>query len=259
MPEHPIPPPLEEFGERAFSFYPPVLGIEHNEWRFVKSTWSELLVRNTASGPEIWIPRRFVGELSRVDEPVMIVGLTKELEYKGGSIWPAQQRVISMPRMPNEAPLAAGEASNSGPASTSQMHFDGGTESRIGKLILGALVIGLVACVVVISIFQGRSGGRVTYNPIMQTELGLQANDDYFDVVRKLGTPTADHWKSEAGEMQYRALEYPSKGIIVILMGIERDKSSYVGAMDKSWKVVHSVRLPGGGDTRAMLLKLPKF
>jgi hypothetical protein len=29
--------------------------------------------------------------------------------------------------------------------------------------------------------------------------------------------------------------------------------------MDKNWKPVHSVRLAAGGDTLAMLSKLPKF
>src|SRR5512141_2863581 len=94
----PIPPLHEPLVHRPFSFYPPILNIAHNEWRLRRSTWSELLVVNAKTGAEVWIPRRFLGEISRVDEPVMIVGLLKELEYKGGSVWPHERRVIEMPR-----------------------------------------------------------------------------------------------------------------------------------------------------------------
>ena len=48
-------------------------------------------------GAEVWIPRRFVGEESRVDDPVLIVGLQEELDYRGGAVWPNQRRIIEMP------------------------------------------------------------------------------------------------------------------------------------------------------------------
>src|SRR5262252_7063400 len=93
----PIPPSLEHLVTRPFSFYPAILNIEHNEWLFRKATWSEILVVNCKTGSEIWIPRRFIGEVSRIDDPVLIVGLNRELEYKAGSVWPYQRRVIEMP------------------------------------------------------------------------------------------------------------------------------------------------------------------
>lgn len=77
-----MPPPLDQIGQRPFSFYPAILGIEHNEWLLRRATWSELLVYNTKTEQELWVPRRFLGEISSIDEPVMIVGLLKELEYK---------------------------------------------------------------------------------------------------------------------------------------------------------------------------------
>ena len=52
---------------------------------------------NCKTGAEIWISRRFIGEISRIDDPVVIVGLTKELEFKAGSVFPYQRRVIEMP------------------------------------------------------------------------------------------------------------------------------------------------------------------
>src|SRR5450755_427366 len=97
MASPPIPPSLEHLATRPFSFYPPILNVEHNEWLFRKATWSEILVVNCKSGAEIWISRRFVGEVSRIDDPVLIVGLNRELEYKGGAVWPCQRRVIEMP------------------------------------------------------------------------------------------------------------------------------------------------------------------
>ena len=61
MAADPHPPRLEDLGDHAFSFYPPIWGVEHNEWKFVRATWSEMLVHNTKSGSEIWVPRRFLG------------------------------------------------------------------------------------------------------------------------------------------------------------------------------------------------------
>ena len=33
-------PQLETLGDRPFSFYPPIIGIEHNEWIYRRATWS---------------------------------------------------------------------------------------------------------------------------------------------------------------------------------------------------------------------------
>jgi hypothetical protein len=61
-----------------------------------------MLVVNRKTGEEISIPRRLVGEVSVVDEPVVIVGLLRQLEYREGAVWPCQRHVIEMP-------LAVGE------------------------------------------------------------------------------------------------------------------------------------------------------
>src|SRR5258706_14292678 len=128
----PIPSPLEHLGVRPFSFYPAILNIEHNEWLFRKATWSEILVYNMKSKEEIWIPRRFIGEISRIEDPVVIVGLVKELEYRGGAILPYQRRIIQMP-------MAVGDRSHvSGPprpepAPVVGIRLEPGAEARIGK------------------------------------------------------------------------------------------------------------------------------
>jgi len=46
-------PELDGLGGRAFSFYPPILNIENNEWELREATWSEILVHNTKSDLEI--------------------------------------------------------------------------------------------------------------------------------------------------------------------------------------------------------------
>ena len=100
----PVPPSLEQLGDRPFSFYPAILGVDHNEWAFRRATWSEMLVVNRTTKQEVWIPRRFIGEVSRIDEPVVIIGLNKELEYKGGMVMPHERRIIELARPVTDAP-----------------------------------------------------------------------------------------------------------------------------------------------------------
>src|SRR5580692_4366876 len=97
MASPPIPPLQDHLANRPFSLYPPILNIRHNEWIFRKATWSEILVVNRSSGREIRIARCYVGEVSRIEEPVLIVGLCRELEYRDGMVVPAERRVIAMP------------------------------------------------------------------------------------------------------------------------------------------------------------------
>jgi hypothetical protein len=261
MSVQPIPPPIEHLGQRPFSFYPPILNTEHNEWVFRRSTWSEILVANTKTSNEIWVPRRFVGEISRIEEPIMILGLLKELEYKSGQVWPAERRVIEIPRAVNEGfrPMPL-EPFPSTPAPVVGIRLESGPESRIGKLIGVVLVGGILGCFLLVNFFRsGRDGSRLTYTPVVQTSLGLTGQDDYFAVVRKMGSPASDHWKSDTGEMQYRILAYPGQNISVILMGAERDKALYIGALDHNWRPVDSVALPGGGSTASMLRSIQRF
>ena len=137
----PVPPPLEELGQRPFSFYPPIVGIEHNEWTYRKATWSEILVVNRKSGLE---------ELSSVEEPVAIVGLNKELEYKAGAIVPHVRRVIQMPRAVNEGPRSfTGEnrPSTTGPAPVVGIRLEHNSESKIGRMLIVATAVAVVIVV----------------------------------------------------------------------------------------------------------------
>ena len=252
MSAEPLAPQLEDLGDRAFSFYPPILNVDHNEWKLLRATWSEMLVHNTKSDAEIWVPRRLVGEISRIDEPVMIVGLKKELEFKAGQVVQHERRVLSMPGTPQRIPR-----SEQGPVLAPKGHSSSTkSESRLAFVIIGVLVFGIAACYFIVSYFRG---GRIEYKALEQMELGFNAQSDYFDVVNKLGKPGADRWKADAGERQIRALDYPAQGLTIILMGVERNKERYIGAMNKDWRPVHSIKHAGGGDTRAFLDHLSRF
>ncbi len=170
-------PDLESFAGRPFSFYPAILNIEHNEWTYQKGTWSEILVHNTKTEKEIWVPRRHLGEISRVDEPVMIVGLNSELEYKGGTVWPHKRRIIQMPRASKSA-KSGNEEENGGAPPAPPASRESAAERKIGWLILGTLAafIGLAA----LGVYLTRSketGGQVTYQAIVQQALARQAAD----------------------------------------------------------------------------------
>ena len=245
---------LEDLGDRHFSFYPAILNIEHNEWLLKRAAWSEILVTNTKTGEELWIPRRFVGEISSVDEPMMIIGLRKELEYKAGSVWPRERRVLAMPRVAARfrSPVSSSEQrrsfGGSGPAL--------GAEGKISRLIGIALLLGVALIVAVVAI----SMRPVLYKSVEQLALQLDAQDDYSSIARKLGRPSEDHWRPDTGgELQFRALRYKDRPYTLILMGMDRNSVRYIGALDAAWRPVHSVRLASGVDTLAMLRRLPKF
>lgn len=253
-----LPPPFDVTGDRAFSFYPPILGIEHNEWRAQQATWSEILVANTKSDHSLWVPRRYIGDLSRVDEPVMIVGLKKELEHKAGGVWPHEKRVLSMPplstvpvsREPEPAPMP-------GPMN---IRMDSGAEARIGRMILVSLVVAVAGLAIVVAFYRGRtSGEQVEFRSVLQSNLGLSAQDDYFAVVRKLGQPQEDRWRADQGELQFRGLKYPDRKITIILMGSDRKNARYIGSVNGEGLVIDSVDMPGGVNTAAIIRRLPKF
>lgn len=252
----PIPPPLESYGDRPFSFYPAILGIEHNEWRFKRATWSEMLVGNTKSGTDIWVPRQYVGEVSRIDAPVMIVGLLKELEFKAGQVWPAERRVIQMPGAPARSSPPEGEPQQRS-RSMMDMARETGAEGR--SLRLFGIVIAIGLALAVLAVIVTRPDKRIEYHAVVQSDFGFTHNDDYFSVVSKLGQPAEDRWKSETGELQYRLLGYPTRGIYVILMGTERNKERYIGALNKDWSPVDSVDLQNGRNTLSMLRQLRRF
>jgi hypothetical protein len=254
-----LPPALEHLATRAFSFYPPIVNIEHNEWRYLRANWSEILVHNCKNNMELWIPRRYVGEVSTVDEPVLIVGLQKELEYKGGALWPTQRKVIEMPHA--GIPFSA-ESDQAVPVvpSIGGMRVESGTDSRLFKLIGGVVAVAIVLYLLALNLVRvGEIRQSVRYTTRDQSYLELSGRDDYFAVVQKLGKPTLERWQTETGAIQYQALGYPDRGYTIIIMGSDRKSALYIGTVDKNWTPIHSVDLRSGGTTFAMLRGLRKF
>jgi len=254
-----IPPPLEALKSRPFSFYPAILNIEHNQWQYRKATWSEVMVVNARTGEEIWIPRRFVGEISRIEDPVVIVGLLRELEYREGAVWPYQRRVIEMPIAVGGTQLAAPAAQRTGPAPVVGIRLESGSELHIFRMVGGALVLGIVAAFVAVNFYRDSVvRPRMAYMARERMYASLSAQDDYASVVRKLGAPADDRWMSAAGEVRYRALWYPGRGCTIILMG-PGGEARYIGALGADWKPVHVVRMRDGGTSEAVLRRTPRF
>jgi hypothetical protein len=255
----PIPPPLAQLGGRPFSFYPAILNAGHNEWIYRSATWSEVLVRNTKTNEEISVPRRYLGEISRVDAPVMIVGLLAELEYRSGAVWPVERRVIEMPRAVNDAPRPRVARPPADRAVVVGIRLESDSNSRVGKLVLGGVALGVAGCVLAISLFRGGViATRAFYTPSIQENLPFSSQDDRSAVLRIWGEPAAERWSSTAGS-QFELLAYPHRGLYVILMGSERTDVRYIGAMDWNWRPAHAVNFSDNGSSVGLLRRLPRF
>ena len=143
MASPPIAPTLIHLAARPFSFYPAIAGFAHNEWRLRKATWQDWIVVNNHTEEEVSIARRFVGEISTTDHPVLIVGLLRELRCENGIALPTQRRVIEMP-------LAAGgegdprpRSQHNGPAPVIGIRLEPRRTHRVVKLIGGALALAI--------------------------------------------------------------------------------------------------------------------
>ena len=264
MPDPSSMPALESFGRRPFSFYPAIRNVEYNEWLYVRETWSELQVSNSKTGDEVWIPRHYIGTISSADEPVLIVGLKRELELKGGAVWPYERQVIQMPPPPRPGtpkppaePAGAPEPPVPPPSA----------ESQVGRMIGYALLSGVAATLlVVLFAFEGVPRPQDWWwkrqaATADQRYLALTREDSPHDVARKLGRAGRDQWISpESAEIHFELLWYPDRSYIVVLMGVDRKGTRYIGTLHAtSRQVLDSVKLPGGGSTSSMLRTLPKF
>jgi hypothetical protein len=154
-----IPTPLDQIGRRPFLFYPAIVGIEHNEWMLLRVSNAEVQVVNTKTSEELWIPRRFLGEVSAIEDPFIIAGLVKELEYKGGAVLPHRRRVIEMPRAVNGSAVTSlhdtmprfldgGSPAPAKLAPVIGIRVESGPSSRTGRRLLTWIVASILACVI---------------------------------------------------------------------------------------------------------------
>ncbi len=238
-------PPIPPLPNHSFSFYPAIRGIEHNEWLFRKATWPDLVVVNSKSGLEVSIPRRFLGEVSSIDHPVVIVGLVRELEYKDGVVWPYQRRVIEMPlavgdSMVSSAPRPRRES----PAPVIGIRLEPRHDRKLFKWVGGALAAALLLPAIVTNVIH-------VGEPRQRAYLEFSGRDDYSAIVHRLGKPVTDHTWGD-GTHQFRSLGY--RRYSVILLG-----STYIGTMDANWRPIHSVELAPSGTSYSLLTQLKRF
>ncbi len=255
-------PQFAELAGRAFAFFPAIRNIEHNEWTLEKKTWSEVLAKNARTGEEIWVPRSHIGKISSADSPILIVGLLRELQFKGGSVSPFRKHVVSMPP-PGGAARATSDVSEPPPPKRTNSAADRQTLSFIGKALLAGLAV--VLLFVMFNFSKGENPivalFRTDTSTSDQRYLGLTNADTYHLVVSKLGQPEKEQWLSlEEADLQFQALWYPQRRYLVILMGGTRADVRYIGTLHHpSRKVLDAANLSRGGNTDSLLHNLPKF
>lgn len=246
----PLPTPLQHLGGRRFSFYPPIRNIAHNEWLYRRATWSECVVANMLTGEEIWIPRMFLGEVSRVDEAVMIVSLHRELEWRAGLIIPHERTVIEFPIAVNDN-RAVPRPGHLAPVIN--IRLEPKTEVRAWRWIGVAAVLGACALAIVADFTrQTTVRPRPDFFRGYRAYLQLGPDDDYASVVRRLGAPARSE-SVESGARVFRSLDYPWRRYSVVLMGTHSIKPRYIGTLDPSGRVLDTVRLTDGTSSESVL------
>ena len=152
-----VPSPLDYVGQRRFAFYPAISHLTPNEWVLGAGSHSEVQVVNAKTGAEVWIARQYIGAVSETAESLLVVGLTKALEYHRGAVTPQVRRVIEMPaerELPQKIWQAA--APRPHPAAVVAIRLETRSDSAWGKALaaacIAALVIALLAALLTATI-----------------------------------------------------------------------------------------------------------
>lgn len=246
-----LPTPLQHLGGRRFCFYPPIRNLEPNEWLYRRATWSECVVANTRSGEEFCVPRIFLGEVSRVDEPVMVVSLSRELEWRNGAIIPRRRRVIEFPTPPGEPAALVARTGQLAPVVNIRLETT--PESRVWKWVGVAAVLGAVALTIAADVArQTESHTRADLFRGYRSYLQLTPDDGFDSVIQKLGHP-ANVSMHDTGQRVFRSLAYPSRHYSVILMGPRQGEPRYIGTVDMYGRVLDAVRFQDGSSAEPFL------
>lgn len=257
MPAPHIPTPFEQLGPRAFSFYPPIRNLDHNEWLFLRADWNEIHVVNTKSLQQLCIPLRYLGGVSSVEEPVIIVGLVKDLEYRGGLLVPPVPRVLEMPisviRVANGDPrpwVAAPQPRRLAPVVG--IRTETPRNARKTRTVLGAIAVSILIAMVSMVIARESSRVRFFTTPA-RLSLPFTANDDYLSIVAKWGHPSMTGSRPAGEGSEFFLLRYPDRHLTVVLLGTDRSHASYLGALGRGGRVLHSAKLPDGTDSTPLV------
>jgi len=235
---------LAELRHGRFSFYPAIVGVQHNEWILRRATWTDILVANAKTSEEICIPRRFVGEVSSIEAPYRIVGLVKELEYREGVVLPHRRSVIEMPRAVNDFSRASlRPAFYPRPAGVVAIRAELDSESRVWRVLRGSVAAGFLVCLAVIFVVRdAHLGTGFGWSSTSSRLPNLNAGDDYESVLKKLGSPASDRWlESRSGTGGYRRMWYPRRGVTVVLTGASRNSAHYAGTLNRDGEIIQSV------------------
>ncbi len=140
-----MPSPLDYVGRRRFAFYPPIAHADPNEWLLGVGGRSEVQVVNAQTGREIWVSRQYIGAVSETSSAVLIVGLTKALEFREGAVEPRIKQIIEMP------PASAIEAAalhvsprRSTPAPVIEIRLESRADSALNKVMLATCICAIV-------------------------------------------------------------------------------------------------------------------
>lgn len=139
-----VPSPLDYVGRRRFSFYPPIRAAGPNEWFLRNGDWSEIQIVNAENGKRIWVPRQYVCGVSGSGGTQLVVELTKELDYREGTVSPLVKQVIEMPRPPKSSPRKFKKRRRRAPATVVDIRVDTSKSRRVrtlAKIGLSAIAI----------------------------------------------------------------------------------------------------------------------
>ncbi len=252
-----IPTPFEQLGPRAFSFYPPIRNLDHNEWLFRRADWNEIHVVNTKSRQELCIPLRYLGGVSSVEEPVIIVGLVKDLEYREGLLVPPVPRVLEMPasviRVANGDPLPwAAAPQQRRLAPVVGIRTETPEDARKTKTALGAIAVSILIAIVGMVAVREASRARFFSTPT-RLSLPFTANDDYLSIAAKWGHPSTTRSRPAGDGNEFFLLRYPERYLTLVLLGTDRSHASYLGALGRGGRVLHSTKLRDGTDSTLLV------
>jgi hypothetical protein len=152
-----MPSPLDYVGRRRFAFYPPIAHADPNEWLLGVGGRSEVQVVNAQTGREIWVSRQYIGAVSETSSALLVVGLTKALEFREGAVEPRVKQVIEMPPavVEEDAPLHILQR-RSTPAPVIEIRLESRADSALNKAMLAtcicAIVLALLAALVTAAI-----------------------------------------------------------------------------------------------------------
>jgi hypothetical protein len=262
---------LTASGNGAFAFFPPVRGFQENRWKFGEATRIEFSATNFGTGAQVWFARSAVAYMT-VEESALTLALKRELKYENGSVWPVRPSAGPAEEPEAEGAVEEAEAPSAGPPRRPQAPPLAAASTRPRRswwseepLTLVLATAGSAALALVLVMIAAHAWlqppQRTDSAPIDDPNLyTLTREDNYHDVVRKLGRPDSERPLSLAGsDITQRALFYRSHNYAVVLMGIEGQRNyaqepCYIGAIRLSdGAVVASVSLAHDSTTDSLL------